>query len=134
MIDLNCLRLHGSNPLSFPKTRNFYKWINAVPDFFTGLWKNNILENKRTTPLIFHNMFSNYLHDRFELSSSTFQGTLIPKWIFHANCRRGDFCFPKTRNFYKWINAVPDFFTGLWKNNILENKRTTLTKASISHT
>jgi hypothetical protein len=27
--------------------------------------------------LIFHNMFSNYLHDRFEMSSSTVQGALI---------------------------------------------------------
>ena len=28
--------------------------------------------------LIFHNMFSNYLRDRFEMSSSTVQGALIP--------------------------------------------------------
>jgi hypothetical protein len=26
-------------------------------------------------------MFANYLHDRFEMSSSTVQGALIPLWI-----------------------------------------------------
>jgi hypothetical protein len=50
--------------------------------------------------------------------------------------RRGSFAYNTIPTAEEVLNGdvYPDVFTGLWKNNILENKRTTLTQASISHT
>jgi hypothetical protein len=61
----------------FPKQGTF---TNELILFQISLLEIIYIDNKVcvNVALIFHNMFSNYLHDRFEVSSSIVQGSVIP--------------------------------------------------------